>query len=122
MIAEEMSLIRVCIGSWPSTNKTTVDMASQPPDYLRFVRTQNHPKEDAMPTSRFIQRFQDKITGVLSGFDRLVIRGTLRRIVSVAGLKDLLWHKQILLKQFGGWADRFSEQLKEACCRVAKDH
>jgi hypothetical protein len=74
-----------------------------------------------MPTSRFIQCFEDKITGVLSGFDRLVIRGTLRRIVSVEGMKDLLWHKQILLKQFGGWAEKLTEQLKELSCQTAKD-
>ncbi|MBI4445716.1 MAG: hypothetical protein HY645_07370 [Acidobacteria bacterium] len=74
-----------------------------------------------MPTSRFIQRFEDKITGVLSGFDRLVVRGTLRRIVSVEGMKDLLWYKQILLKQFGSWAERLTEQLKEVSCQVAKD-
>jgi len=96
-------------------------MASQPPNYLRFVRTQNHPKEDAMPTSRFIQRFQDKITGVLSGFDRLVIRGTLRRIVSAAGMMDLLWHKQILLKEFGSWAEQLTEHLKQASCQIAQD-
>jgi len=74
-----------------------------------------------MPTSRFIQRFQDKITGVLSGFDRIVIRGTLRRIVFVEGMKALLWHKQILLKQFGGWAEKLTEQLKEVSCQIAKD-
>ena len=67
-----------------------------------------------MPTSRFIQRFQGKITGVLSGFDRLVIRGTWRRIVSVAGMMDRLWHKQILLKESGTGAERFSEPLKQA--------
>ena len=74
-----------------------------------------------MPTSRFIQRFGDKITGVLSGFDRLVVRGTLRRIVSVEGMKDLLWHKEILLKQFGGWAEKLTEQLKDVSCQVAED-
>ena len=74
-----------------------------------------------MPTSRFIQRFGDKITGVLSGFDRVVIRGTLRRIVSVDGMKDLLWHKQILLKHFGGWAEKLTEQLKEVSCQIAHD-
>jgi hypothetical protein len=74
-----------------------------------------------MPTSRFIQRLQDKITGVLSGFDRIVIRGTLRRIISIEGLKILLWHKQILLKDFGNWAERFTEQLKQASFQVAKD-
>lgn len=48
----------------------------------------------------------------MSGFDRIVIRGTLRRIVFVEGMKALLWHKQILLKQFGGWAEKLTEQLK----------
>ena len=74
-----------------------------------------------MPTSRFIQRFGDKITGVLSGFDRLVVRGTLRRIVSVPGMKDLLWHKQILLKQFGSWSEKLTEQLKDVSCEIAKE-
>jgi len=74
-----------------------------------------------MPTCRFIQRFGDKITGVLSGFDRLVLRGSLRAIVSVKGMKNLLWHKQVLLKDFGRWAQGMTEQLKEACCRLARD-
>lgn len=74
-----------------------------------------------MPTSRFIQRFGDKITGVLSGFDRLVLRGSLRAIVSVQGLKNLLWHKQILLKDFNGWAQRVTEQLKDVSCQAARD-
>ena len=38
-----------------------------------------------MPTSRFIQRFGDRITGVLSGFDRLVLRGSLLAIPETAG-------------------------------------
>ena len=74
-----------------------------------------------MPTSRFIQRFEDKITGVLSGFDRLVLRGSLLAIVSVEGMKRLLWLKHVLLKDFGRWAQRMTEQLKEASCQAALD-
>jgi hypothetical protein len=74
-----------------------------------------------MSTSRFIQRFGDKITGVLSGFDRLVLRGTLRSIVYVEGMKNLLWRKQILLKEFGGWAEAMTQQLKDASCQAARD-
>jgi hypothetical protein len=74
-----------------------------------------------MPTSRFIQRFGEKITGVLSGFDRLVLRGSLRAIVPVEGLKRLLWSKNILLKEFGQWAQWMTEDLKEASCRAAKE-
>jgi len=74
-----------------------------------------------MPTSRFIQRFGDKITGVLSGFDRLVIRGSLRAIVTPAGMRNLLWHKQIWLEQFGSWAQSLTQQLKHACYQAAQD-
>ena len=35
---------------------------------------------------RFIARFADKIIGTLSGFDRLVFRGHLRRIIYPAGM------------------------------------
>jgi hypothetical protein len=74
-----------------------------------------------MPTSRFIQRFGDRITGVLSGFDRLVLRGSLLAIVSVQGMKRLLWLKHVWLKDFGRWAQQMTEQLKEASCQAARD-
>lgn len=74
-----------------------------------------------MPTPRFIQRFGDKITGVLSGFDRLVIRGSLRAIVNPAGMKNLLWLRQIRLQQFGSWAEGLTEQLKQASCQAARN-
>jgi hypothetical protein len=35
-------------------------------------------KENAM--QQFIEKYKDQITGVLSGFDRLVFRGSLRRL------------------------------------------
>src|SRR5215471_10981526 len=72
-----------------------------------------------MPTNRFIQRFGDKITGVLSGFDRLILHGRMRPIVTPNGMMGLLWHKHVLLKQFGQWAQRMSEQLKQACLKAA---
>jgi len=74
-----------------------------------------------MPTSRFIQRFQDKITGVLSGFDRLVIRGSLLAIVTPAGMKNWLWRRQIGLPQFASWAQSWTEQLKQVSCQAARD-
>src|SRR5881628_2084654 len=97
-------------------------MASQPlgRSGVRITKHRTHPKEDAMPTSRFIQRFGDRITGVLSGFDRLVLRGSLLAIVSVEGMKRLLWLKHVLLKDFGRWAQRMTEQLKEASCQAAR--
>ena len=74
-----------------------------------------------MSTSRFIQRFGDKITGVLSGYDRLVLRGSLLAIVFPEGMKRVLRLKDILLKDFGPWAQRMTEELKKACCQTARD-
>jgi len=63
---------------------------------------------------QFIARYQDEIAGVLSGFDRLVFRGTLRWIAHVGGLKGYLFANDVLLKDFGAHAEYVSETLKTA--------
>lgn len=63
---------------------------------------------------RFLQKHADKFTGVLSGFDRLVLRGTLRALSYIAGMKGFLWDRQILLKDFGDFAQAATERLKSA--------
>jgi hypothetical protein len=71
---------------------------------------------------RFIQRFSDKIIGVLSGFDRLILRGSLRQISYARngkGLQGLLCHQKVLLKDFGPYVQAVSELLKEASCQAA---
>ncbi len=68
---------------------------------------------------RFIARYADRIIGVLNGFDRLVFRGTLRRLSFAEGLMSLLWKRQVLLKDFGGYAQAVTEQLKSASLQEA---
>ena len=63
---------------------------------------------------RFVARHAEKIIGVLSGFDRLVFRGSLRRICYAEGLKGLLWQRRVLLKEFGAWAEAQTKRLTEA--------
>ena len=46
----------------------------------------------------FIQKYNKVITGILSGFDRLVFRGTLRQIVYTDGMRTYLSKSGILLK------------------------
>lgn len=69
---------------------------------------------------RFIANHADKITGVLSGFDRLVFRGTLRSIAFVEGMKRLLSKQQVLLKDFGVYARQLTEHLREASLEAAR--
>ena len=68
----------------------------------------------------FIAKHQDKITGTLSGFDRLVFRGTLRSIAREEGMKAYLWANQVLLKDFGSHVERVSHRLKEASLTEAE--
>ena len=68
----------------------------------------------------FIAKHQDKITGTLTGFDRLVFRGTLRSIAHDEGMKRYLWTNQVLLKDFGSHVERVSQRLKEASLAEAK--
>src|ERR1700716_3067021 len=61
---------------------------------------------------KFIAKHQDDISGVLSGFDRLVLRGTLRSIAHTQGMNGYLWSNQIRLKDFGSHVEQVSQRLK----------
>jgi len=52
-----------------------------------------------MPT--FLQKYAASVTGSISGFDRLVLRGTLRLIANVGGMHAYLSQVGVLLKDFG---------------------
>jgi hypothetical protein len=61
---------------------------------------------------RFQTRHGDRIEAILSGFDRLLFRGTLRSISYVQGLDIFLASHRVLYKDFGQYAAGVSEQLK----------
>ncbi len=63
---------------------------------------------------QFIAKHQDDIAGVLSGFDRLVLRGTLRSIAYSQGMTQYLWNNHVLLKDFGSHVEQVSQRLKAA--------
>ena len=63
---------------------------------------------------QFIAKHQDQISGVLSGFDRLVFRGALRSIAHAAGMNQYLCGNDILLKNFGSHVEHVSQRLKTA--------
>jgi hypothetical protein len=68
---------------------------------------------------RFIQKHAADVIGVLSGFDRLVLRGTLRGIAYPDALKRYLWKVRVLLKDFKAHALEVTERIKEAASRAA---
>ena len=68
----------------------------------------------------FIQKYEANVTGVLSGFDRLVFRGTLRALAVVGGAMDYLWRMGVLLKDFGAHVEQMTERLKAASLDEAR--
>ena len=69
---------------------------------------------------RFIHRYAARITGILSGFDRLVLRGTLRQIAYAAGMFMFLCCRRILLKDFGAFAQTSTKMLRDASVAEAE--
>src|SRR5882724_1024459 len=62
---------------------------------------------------RFLKRHSGRITGTLSGFDRVLFRGTLRSIAHVSGLEVFLYSQHVLFKDFGKYAEHLSQRIIE---------
>jgi hypothetical protein len=74
---------------------------------------------------QFIEKYRKQIHGVLTGFDRLVFRGSLRRLnygrydsslkaMVAKGMEEYLWQNKILFKDYQDHVKRISERLKKA--------
>jgi len=62
----------------------------------------------------FVSRHASAVIGVLSGFDRLVFRGTLRLLAHRGGMMNYLSSVGVLLKDFGAHVNAMSDRLKTA--------
>lgn len=63
----------------------------------------------------FPSKHADAVIGTLSGFDRLVFRGTLRLLAHCAGMMRYLWAVGVLLlKDFAAHSESLTQRLKEA--------
>lgn len=62
----------------------------------------------------FLNRFGDSITGVLSGFDRLRLRGTLRHLFQPTVMEAYLNACRVLIKDFGTFAQGLTTRIKAA--------
>lgn len=63
---------------------------------------------------QFITRFADKITGVLSGFDRLIFRGHLLPLCHEGGVHRMLATQNVLLKDFEKFAKSVTRMIRDA--------
>lgn len=63
---------------------------------------------------QFIAKFESQIQGTLSGFDRVVFRGSLRRLTHSQGMKMYLIRNGLLCKQYQDHVKKVSQELKDA--------
>ena len=81
---------------------------------------------------QFIEKYQEQITGVLSGFDRLVLHGTLprlnfsffdpeRQVVVARGMEEYGWQNKVLFKHYGDHVRRVSERVKDRSLKPLRE-
>jgi hypothetical protein len=62
---------------------------------------------------RFLKQHHDQIEGVLSGYDRLSFRGTLRQLCYQKGIETFLCVHHVKYKEFGDYSQQLTGQLKQ---------
>ena len=68
----------------------------------------------------FLQQHQQDVSGMISGWDRLRFRGTLRMLANVTGMDRFLAYTGHLLKDFGSYALELSRRVRCASLAVAQ--
>ena len=69
----------------------------------------------------FVQQLGGRVMGVLSGFDRLLIRGILRCVIDARGMTGHLSGAGVKLTDFKPSAQQCSRFVKESSLQVARD-
>jgi hypothetical protein len=61
----------------------------------------------------FLKRHEGRIKGIIAGFDRILFKGSLRSISSRRMMEIYLFSQHILFQDFGTWAEKLSDRIKE---------
>jgi hypothetical protein len=70
---------------------------------------------------RFVTRHQDRIAGILTGFDRMLFRGTLRSISYPKGAEIWLSSRHVLLKDFAAFAEGLTARVTAQATELAAE-
>ena len=71
--------------------------------------------------NEFVQRHAEVVMGVLSGWDRMLFRGTHRVLATARGMMNYLWKVQVKLKEFADWSAELTGQIRQAREQVMRD-
>jgi hypothetical protein len=72
-----------------------------------------------MKNSLIVTRDSPNVAGILTGWDRLVFRGCVCVLSYLEAAGLFLRHMGILLKDYGEWTTRLTNELKQACLEEA---
>jgi hypothetical protein len=70
---------------------------------------------------KIIDKFKDKINGVLTAFDRMIIKGHILQLFSESGKRYFLSQEKVLLKDFGEYAEKTTKMLKENIENITRE-
>jgi hypothetical protein len=76
------------------------------------MQNQTAPRPHGVPES-FYSKFGRYVTAVLSGFDRIRFRATLRPLFCPEGPEVCLNHCKVFIKRFKGFAQGLSDRVKK---------
>jgi len=68
------------------------------------------------------QRYADKVDGVISCFDRIVIQGTLPQLCYAEGMAGYLNARKIRIFDYPRFAQPFRDRIRENAERIATEH
>jgi hypothetical protein len=70
---------------------------------------------------KIIEKFKDKINGVLSGFDRMIMKGHILQFFSESGKRYFLSQGKVLLKDFVEYAEKITKSVKAQAEKLAEE-
>src|SRR4029434_4379560 len=70
----------------------------------------------------FVQRHKSDVIGVLHGWDRLRLQGTLRSLYYQPVMAEYLWQAGVLLEDFKRFAPDLTSRVRQAAEKLAGRH
>jgi hypothetical protein len=86
-----------------------------------MVLSRDHSQSENAAVDSFLQKYNDRVTGVISCFDRMLFKGYLP-IGWADAMEALLYRQGLLIKDFGKFVEQQSERLKEHAEQLAKSN
>ena len=85
------------------------------------MKTQNICAGHGRGVEAFVQRHREDVTGVVSGWDRLRLQGSLRALYVPEIMEEYLWRAGVLWKDFKEHVTEVTAHMREAAATVAAD-